>query len=98
VLGCPPEIEASIYMTSRTNGAVYDSARAIGIPVLILRAKRPRDRSDVMDFASSPTWPGLVREFKNGREVYLANHTHFLPLEAPKLVAEYILGNEPEGR
>jgi lipase len=92
VLACPPEIEASIYMTSRTNAAVYESARAIDIPVLILRAKRGARNNDVMDFASSPTWPGLVREFKNGREVYLANHTHFLPLEAPKLVAGYILG------
>ena len=98
VLACPPEIEASIYMTSRTNAAVYESVRAIDIPVMILRAKRPPRKRDVMDFSSSPTWPGLVREFKNGREVYLADHTHFLPLEAPKLVAEYMLGSEPDGR
>lgn len=97
VLACPPEIEASIYMTSRTNAAVYESVRAIDIPVMILRAKRPPRDRDVMDFASSPTWPGLVREFKNGRQVYLADHTHFLPLEAPKLVAEYVLGSEPDG-
>jgi pimeloyl-ACP methyl ester carboxylesterase len=41
VLACPPKIEASVYMTSRTNAAVYDSIRAIEIPVLILRAKGP---------------------------------------------------------
>jgi pimeloyl-ACP methyl ester carboxylesterase len=94
VLACPPEIEASVYMTSRTNAAVYDSIRAIEIPVLILRAKAPPDERDVMDFASSPTWPGLVHEFKDGHEVHLAKNTHFLPMEAPELVAHYVLGNE----
>jgi pimeloyl-ACP methyl ester carboxylesterase len=91
VLACPPEIEASIYMTSRTNAAVYESIRAIEIPVLILRAKRPPDERDVMDFASSPTWPGLVHEFRHGREAHLVEHTHFLPMEAPELVARHVL-------
>ncbi len=92
VLACQPEFEASVYMTSRTNGAVYDSVRAVEIPVVILRAKSPPPDRDLMDFVSSPTWPGLVHEFKNGREVYLADHTHFLPMEAPELVAGYVLG------
>jgi hypothetical protein len=51
-----------------------------------------------MDFASSPTWPGLVHEFRDGREVHLAEHTHFLPMEAPDLVARYVMGREPDGR
>jgi pimeloyl-ACP methyl ester carboxylesterase len=97
VLACPPEIEASVYMTSRTNAAVYDSICAIEIPVLLLRAKAPPDERDVMDFASSPTWPGLVHEFQHGREVHLVEHTHFLPMEAPELVARYVLGKEPAG-
>lgn len=97
VLACPPEIESSIYMTSRTNAAVYDSIRAIEIPVMILRAKAPPDARDVMDFASSPTWPGLVHEFKDGREVHLAEHTHFLPMEAPELVARHVVGTSPAG-
>jgi pimeloyl-ACP methyl ester carboxylesterase len=33
----------------------------------------------------------FVREFQDGREVYLAEHTHFLPMEAPELVARYVL-------
>jgi pimeloyl-ACP methyl ester carboxylesterase len=41
VLACPPAIEASVYMTSRTNAAVYESIRAIEIPVLILREGPP---------------------------------------------------------
>jgi hypothetical protein len=85
-------------MTSRTNAAVYDSIRALEIPVLILRAKAPPSERDVMDFACSPTWPGLVHEFRDGREVHLAEYTHFLPMQAPELVARYVLGEEAAGR
>jgi len=77
-------------MSSRTNPGVYASIRALEIPVLILRAKEPSADRDVMDFSSSPTWPGLVDEFRQGSEVYLPDHTHFLPMEAPKLVAGYV--------
>ncbi len=96
-LACPPELEASVYMTSRTNGAVYESIRALDIPVTILRAKEPPPERDMMDFASSPTWPGLVHEFKRGREVYLADHSHFIPMEAPDLVAGYVLESDSGG-
>jgi lipase len=91
VLACPPETEASVYMTSRTNPAVYDSIRSLEIPVLILRARERSADSGVMDFSSSPTWPGLVHEFRNAREIHLPDHTHFLPMEAPELVAGYVL-------
>jgi lipase len=90
-LACPPEIEASIYMTSRTHGAVHESVRALDLPVLILRAKLPPDQRDVMDFSSSPTWPGLVGEFAHGREVHFAQHTHFLPMEIPDRIAALIV-------
>lgn len=95
-LACPPEIEASIYMTSRTNAAVHESIRALDLPVLVVRAKRPPARRDVMDFSSSPTWPGLVDEFRNAREIHLADHTHFLPMEIPERVAGWIAGEAHE--
>lgn len=90
-LACPPEVEASIYMTSRTNAAVYDSVRALDLPVLILRAKLPPEQRDAMDFSSSPTWPGLVGEFEQGREIHFATHSHFLPMEIPERIAALIL-------
>ncbi|MEN8183161.1 MAG: alpha/beta hydrolase [Myxococcota bacterium] len=90
-LACPPEIEASIYMTSRTNSGVYESIRSLEIPVLILRAKLPPPEREVMDFSSSPTWPGLVNELRKGREIHLADHTHFLPMEIPERIAALIL-------
>jgi hypothetical protein len=45
-----------------------------------------------MDFSWSPTWPALVHEFRNGREIYFADRTHFLPLEIPERVAALSAG------
>ena len=92
VLACPPTTEASIYMTSHTNAAVHESIRALEIPVLVLRAMEPPPERSVMDFTSSPTWPGLAQEFRKGREIYFADRTHFLPMEIPESVAALILG------
>ena len=91
-LACPPEIEASVYMTSRTNAAVHDSIRILEVPVLVLRAKLPPPDRNMMDFSSSPTWPGLVNEFRNAREIHFADRTHFLPMEIPQRIAELIVG------
>lgn len=89
-LACPPEVEASVYMTSRSNPEVYQSIRALTIPVLVVRAKLPPPDRTLMDFASSPTWPGLAGAFANGRDLHLAEHSHFLPLEIPERVAALI--------
>ena len=96
-LACPPETEASIYVTSRTNPGVHDSIRALEIPVLILRAKLPPENRDVMDFSSSPTWPRLVGEFRNAREIHFPERSHFLPMEIPRRVAELILAEARAG-
>jgi hypothetical protein len=90
VLACPPEIEASVYMSSRSNHDIYKAVRSLSIPVLILRAREPAPDRNIMDFSSSPTWPGLVDEFRNGQEIYFQNHTHFLPMELPGPVTEVI--------
>ncbi len=91
VLACPPEVEASVYMSSRTNGGVYDSARSLRIPVLVLRAQEPKeDLTGPMVFSTSPTWPGLAAEFPRGREIHFPDHTHFLPMEIPDEVSALI--------
>lgn len=89
-LACPPEIEASVYMTSRTNPGVHDSIAAIEIPALVVRAKLPPPDRSLMDFASSPTWPGLAATFRRGRDLHLAEHSHFLPMEIPDRIAALI--------
>ena len=87
VLACSPLTEASVYMTGRANAGVYASVRALEIPVLIVRAKLPPADRNVFDYSSSPTWPGLVGEFRRAREVHLPERTHFLPMECPAEVA-----------
>jgi pimeloyl-ACP methyl ester carboxylesterase len=91
VLACRPEIEASVYMSSRTNGGVYQSVRALEIPVLVLRAQEPSgEMTGPMAFSTSPTWPGLAAEFARGRELHFPDKTHFLPMEIPDEVAALI--------
>jgi pimeloyl-ACP methyl ester carboxylesterase len=89
-LACLPEMEASVYQTARTNPGVYDSARALTIPVTIMRAMEPGPDRDPTDFSVSPTWPGLVTQFQNGREFHLADCTHFIPMQMPDRVVEII--------
>ena len=89
-LACPPEIEAHVYMASRSNGAIYDSVRSLDVPVTVVRAKLPDPDGPPGDFSSSPTWPGLVREFKHGNEIHLAECTHFIPMQMPDRVIDII--------
>lgn len=91
VLACPPEFEAEVYMTSFTNGGVHDSVRAVRVPVLVVRAMTPSGLRDPMDFRYSPTWPRLAGAFRDGRDLHLADRTHFLPMEAPALVAGLVV-------
>ena len=90
VLACPPAVEASVYMTSRTHPGIHDAVRTVEIPVVVLRARGAEHRESVMDFTTSPTWPGLADAFPNGSDVYLPELTHFIPMQDPKRVAETI--------
>ncbi len=89
-LACPPETEASIYMTSRTNAGVIESARRVQAPTLVVRAKPPPPDRGLMDFESSPTWPGLAGVMPRGRDSSLPEWTHFVPMQAPELVAKWL--------
>jgi pimeloyl-ACP methyl ester carboxylesterase len=94
VLACPPETEASIYRTSRTNGSIFDSVHKLTIPVLVVRARGPEDERDPMGFSFSPTWPGLARALPNGLDVHLPERTHFLPMEDPEGMAALVVEHE----
>ncbi|MBA58051.1 MAG: alpha/beta hydrolase [Gammaproteobacteria bacterium] len=89
-LACPPEIEASVYSSSRTNAKIYESLKTLSFPVLIVRAKERDPSKETMDFSSSPTWKNLVNEFQNAREIYFPKNTHFLPMEIPEKITEII--------
>ena len=89
-LACPPEVEASVYMTARSNGGIYDSVRSLEIPVTIMRARARGADGLVADFSASPTWPGLVDEFKHAREIHLDDCSHFIPMQMPDRVIAVI--------
>ncbi|HJZ95159.1 MAG TPA: alpha/beta hydrolase [Candidatus Solibacter sp.] len=92
VLACPPAVEASIYENSKTEGSnIYPEIAMVKHPVVVMRADRTRSQ-DVFDLSASPTSPDLAASFANGREVVLADASHYIAMEAPDAVVEEIRG------
>lgn len=89
-LACPPEIESSVYLSTTSNARIFDRIATIDAPTLIVRAKQPQGERGIMDFTSSPTWPDLVHRFRNGREIYRPDLTHFIPMQVPDEVIHFI--------
>lgn len=90
VLACPPLVEASVYMNSWRSG-LHERLPEIAVPATILRARRRQlPRLGQTDYAGSPTWERLAELFRQAEDVYLPNYTHFLPMQNPPLVADYI--------
>ncbi|HJP40943.1 MAG TPA: alpha/beta hydrolase [Dehalococcoidia bacterium] len=88
VLACPPPVEAAVYAGSTASNP-RDAVASIDFPVRILRARttapgQPRRLTD------SPTLPNLAGHFKDAEEISLPEHSHFVPMEAPELVASHI--------
>lgn len=87
-LACPPIVEATIYEMGRHD--LSSEAAKIELPVRILRAQ-PRDPSNpAAAFSGSPTTPDLVDWFPNAEDFFLPEYTHFIPMEAPALVASHV--------
>jgi len=90
VLACPPAVEASIYGHSKApESDLYPGIPSIAIPVAVMRAGTAQNRV-VLEPTASPAAPDLAAQFPRGRDVLLKDHTHFIPMEAPELVAEEI--------
>jgi len=89
-LACPPEVEGSIYASSRSNAAILDAARTVDMPVLVVRALQ----TDLNDFKSSPTWPALAEILPQGTDMHRPDRTHFHPFEDPadaaRIIAEFV--------
>ena len=89
ILACPPEIEASIYEASpAVESNIYPEIATIAIPVHMVRSGRFQGPGNVM--RSSPTAPDLAASFADGADTLLAEHSHFIPMESPELVAKLI--------
>jgi len=89
VLACPPEIEAGIYGNSPApESNIYTEIATIQIPVHVVRAGKQLDPANFM--GSSPTAPDLASSFAHATDFSDADHSHFIPMEAPELVAKWI--------
>ncbi|MFT7257778.1 MAG: pimeloyl-ACP methyl ester carboxylesterase, partial [Candidatus Azotimanducaceae bacterium] len=90
VLACPPTVEAAIYMGSGSHD-LYGELDRVVMPVTVLRAFRQDGPRTEMNFSLSPTYPGLAALFPDAEDIYLPELTHFMPMQAPKVVAQYLL-------
>jgi lipase len=88
VLACPPSIEASIYHKS-LEADIYDEIATVTIPVRVLRAGR-QQQPGTFDMEGSPTAPDLAAHFRRGEDIHLPEYSHFVPMEAPELIAGYV--------
>ena len=84
-LACDPLHEASIYINHQGNEEIHQLLPRLDIPVTVMRARHDPDR--VFDFSYSPTWPGLAAALPQGRDLYLPELSHFIPMEDPDRVA-----------
>lgn len=90
VLACPPEVEAAIYPMSVDSGSdIYDLLPLVRQPVTVIRAGIPWVPG-VFNLNASPTAPDLASHFPNGHDVVLEGRGHYIPMEAPELVADAI--------
>ena len=88
-LACDPVNEAGIYVNQQGNEAILKELPRIITPVTLLRA--PPGENSLPNLSTSPTWPGLAAVLPNCREVYLPQLNHFIPMQDPALVANYII-------
>lgn len=87
-LACSPEMEASVYGSSRSNAGILEAARSLEIPVLVVRAQQ----TDLNDFKGSPTWEKLASVLPGGTDLYRPDRTHFHPFEDSADAARIIAG------
>jgi pimeloyl-ACP methyl ester carboxylesterase len=90
VLACAPAVEAAIYGACNAPEAnLYAGIPTVAQPVAILRAGSVPS-SEAFDLNASPTAPDLAYKFIRGRDIFLPDHNHFIPMEAPELVVAEI--------
>jgi pimeloyl-ACP methyl ester carboxylesterase len=89
-LACPPRFEAGIYAnSSHPDSAIFDEIGILKTPVRILRAARSWEPG-AQDMALSPTDPLIATRFPKSEEFAFEEHTHFIPMEAPEMVADHV--------
>ena len=90
LLACAPSTEGQIYNSARRDRTLYNSIRAIDLPVRVIRARASDPAILPFDTLGSPTWPAVAQEFRRGEDIHLPERTHMLPMEDPQLTANWI--------
>ncbi|HMO54047.1 MAG TPA: alpha/beta hydrolase [Tepidiformaceae bacterium] len=88
-LACRPETEAAVYAATASDSPYSDIAR-VEVPVRVLRARQRPAGLASGDMSHSPTAPGLASPFRQGEDALFSEHTHYIPMEDPDLVAGQI--------
>ncbi|MEH6497044.1 MAG: alpha/beta hydrolase [Pseudomonas marincola] len=90
-LACNPVTEASVYM-GHCSVDLSGRLSELDLPVTVMRARQAEPmQNGRIDFSASPTWSELAANIPNGKDVFLPEFSHFIPMEDPKLTAEYIM-------
>ena len=87
-LACPPALEASVYQNALRTSP-HEWLHYLAVPSTVIRAPTG-DRGGPLDFSLSPTWVGLGAAIGAGRDELWAEHSHFIPMEAPARVARLL--------
>ena len=87
-LACDPLHEAGVYVSGNGIAEIYPLLPKLQLPITLLRAPPADDHQ--LDLSGSPTNPELVELLPQGKEIYLPELTHFIPMEDPDLVARTI--------
>jgi pimeloyl-ACP methyl ester carboxylesterase len=87
-LACPPALEASVYQGAQRANP-YGWLATLAVPTTIIRAKTGA-RDGPLDFSVSPTWPSLGERIGAVRDEQWSEHSHFIPMETPRRLADLI--------
>lgn len=90
-LASPPVFEASVYQNATIFKDIYKVVESISLPITIIRAMDPERLKDQISFMYSPTWPDLATKVPSGKDIYLPDASHLIPMQNPKLIADLIL-------
>ncbi|MGK2965441.1 MAG: alpha/beta fold hydrolase [Tepidiformaceae bacterium] len=88
-LACLPDIEAAIYEGNVT-GNVYPEVSRLTIPVRALLARERVPGSAGGNFDGSVTHADFFRHVPQAESFRFSAHSHFLPMEAPTIVAAHV--------
>lgn len=89
LLACPPEVEAAIYEGNDAASNIYPEVSRITAPVRVLLA-RELDAAHSGPFEASVTHADFFRYVPHAESFRFSQHSHFLVMEAPALVAGHI--------